>query len=95
MRDREEYVRKMHAKLNELNAEIDLLAAKAGEVAAGVQQEFREQIGLLKVKQAAVRHKLGELNDSRGNAWHDMKSGIDLAWNAIREALDSARSRFK
>jgi len=28
-------------------------------------------------------------------AWGDMKTGIELAWTSMGEAIDSARSRFK
>lgn len=95
MNTRDEYIRKMHAKLDELNAEIDALAAKAGEVTADVMKEYHEQIDTVKMKQTVARQKMEELQNAGGSAWEDMKSGIDLAWSAINEALDSARSRFK
>ena len=95
MSTRDEYIRKMHAKLDELNAEIDLLTTKAGGVTADVMQEYREQIESLKAKQGVARQKMEELQHAGGSAWEDMKSGIDLAWTAIGEAIDSARSRFR
>lgn len=95
MNSREEYVRMMQAKLEEWNTEIDTLSAKAGKVTADVRHEYNEQIEVLKVKQAAARQKIEELQHSGENAWKDLKSGIDLAWTAMGEAIDSARSRFK
>lgn len=95
MNTKDEYIRKMHAKLDELNAEIDALSAKAGGVTADVMKEYHEQIETLKAKQVVSRQKMEELHNAGGNAWEDLKSGIDLAWNAMNEALDSARSRFK
>ena len=95
MGSRDEYVRKLQEKLGEWNAEIDGLVAKAGEVKADAKQEYAEQIAALKAKQAAAREKLEELQQSGGSAWEDLKSGIELAWSAMGEAIDSAKSRFK
>jgi seryl-tRNA synthetase len=95
MSTREEYIRKMQAKLEEWNADIDSLTAKGNEVSADIKNEYAEQIESLKAKQAAARHKIEELQKSGESAWEDLKAGIDLAWTAIGEAVDSAKSRFK
>ena len=95
MNTRDEYVRKMQAKLDEWNAEIDTLAAKANEAAADVRSEYHEQIEHLKAKQVVARHRIEELQQAGEGAWGDLKSGVELAWNAMGDAIDSARSRFK
>jgi len=95
MNSRDEYLRKMQAKLEEWNADIDTLTAKAGEVTAEVKNEYNEQIESLKAKQIATRQKIEELQHAGESAWEDLKSGIDLAWTAMGEAIDSAKSRFK
>lgn len=95
MSNRDEYIRKMQAKLEEWNAEIDTLAAKASEVSADVKKEYNEQIESLKAKQAVARQKIEELQQAGESAWVDLKAGIELAWTAMGEAIDSARSRFK
>ena len=95
MSSRDEYVRKMQAKLEELNADIDKLAAKAGQVSANLKSDYNEEMAALKVKQAAARQKLEMMQKSGESAWQDLKAGIDLAWTAIGESVDSAKSRFK
>jgi predicted nucleic acid-binding Zn-ribbon protein len=95
MSSREEYVRKMQAKLEEWNSEIDTLAAKAGEVTADAKNAYNKQIDLLKVKQADARQKIEELQQAGGSAWEDLKSGIERAWTDLGEAIDLARSRFR
>ena len=95
MSGRDEYIRKMQAKLEEWNAEIGTLTAKAGEVTADVKNEYWEQIEALKAKQANARQKIEELQQAGESAWGDMKSGIELAWTAMGEAIGSARSRFR
>lgn len=95
MSSRDEYVRKLQEKLGEWNAEIDTLVARAEQVKADAEHEYAEQIATLKAKQAAAREKLEELQRSGGSAWEDLKAGIELAWDAMGEAVDSAKSRFK
>jgi uncharacterized coiled-coil DUF342 family protein len=95
MSSRDEYIRKMQVKLEEWNAEIDKLTAKANEVSADIRSEYNEQIETLKAKQAAARQKIEEVQKSGESAWQDLKSGVELAWGAIEEAIDSAKSRFK
>ena len=95
MSNREEYIHKMQAKLEEWNAEIDTLTIKAGEVTAQIKNEYREQIESLKTKQANARQKIDELQNSGEGALGDLKTGIELAWASLGEAVDSARSRFK
>ena len=95
MNNRDEYIHKMQAKLEEWNVEIATLTAKAGEVTTDIKNEYREQIELLKVKQANARQKIEELQHSGEGAWGDLKTGIELAWASMEEAIDSARSRFK
>lgn len=95
MSNKDEYVRKLQTKLEELNVEIDLLTAKAGKISAEVKNEYGEQIESLKARQVVARQKLEELQHAGEGAWADMKSGVELAWTAMGEAIDSARSRFK
>ena len=95
MSNRDEYVSRMKAKLEEWNADIDQLSAKASEVSADLKSEYAEQIEALKAKQAAARQKIEEFQQAGGSAWEDMKAGLDLAWTAVGEAIDSAKSRFK
>lgn len=95
MSSRDEYVRKMQAKLAELNGDIDKLAARAGQVSAELKSEYNEEMAALKAKQAAARKKIEEMQKSGESAWQDLKAGMDLAWTAIGESIDSAKSRFK
>lgn len=95
MSTRDEFIRKMQEKLGEWNAEIDRLTVKAGEASTDVRHEINEQIELLKAKQADARQKIEEFQHAGGNALEDLKAGVELAWAAMGEAIDSARSRFK
>ncbi len=94
MSTRDEYVHKLQGKLEEWNAEIDVLSAKAGKVTADVSKELHQQIDSLKYKQSDARRKIEEIRHAGEGALADMKSGVELALSALGEAADSARTRF-
>lgn len=92
---KDEYVRKMHSKLDQWSSEIDALAARVNQAGAEARAEYHQQIEALRSKRDEARERLAELQQSGEGAWEDMKAGVEIAWAAIGEALDSARSRFK
>lgn len=95
MSTKDEYVRKMHSKLDHLNAEIDALAAKADQAKAESRAEYHKQIESLRSKRDHARERMDTLQQSGEGAWEDLKSGVETAWDAVGEAMNSARSRFK
>lgn len=92
---REDYVRKMEAKLEQWNAEIDTLIVKAALAEAELKTEYNEQIEVLRNKQIEARVKLEALRDASDEAWKDMRAGVEMAWDSVGEAINSALSRFK
>jgi uncharacterized coiled-coil DUF342 family protein len=95
MENKEAYIQKLHAKIDEWNADIDKLKAKADQVEADSKIEYQKQMQALKSKRDEVEKKVSEISRSGENAWEDLKAGVDLAWEAMSEAIKSATSRFK
>lgn len=92
---KDEFVRKMHARLDQWNADIDALKAKADRAEAGARAEYHKQLDALRSKRDDARSKLHELESAGENAWEDLKAGVELAWDSVSEAVRSAASRFK
>ena len=95
MNTKEEFVRKMHSKLDIWNAEIDALTAKANAAEASARAEYHKQLDALRSKRDEARSKLNALETAGEGAWEDLKAGVELAWDAVSEAVQSATSRFK
>jgi DNA repair exonuclease SbcCD ATPase subunit len=91
---RDAYVQKIKAKLDEWNAEIDKLEAQARQKEADTQRHLQERIDLVKAKRETAEKKLDELRQAGSDAWQDLKAGLELAADAVGDALRSARSRF-
>jgi len=95
MKTKEAYIQKLHAKIDEWNADIDKLKAKADQVEADSKIEYQKQIKVLKTKRDEIEKKVFEISRSSENAWEDLKAGVDLAREAMSEAIKSATSRLR
>ncbi|GAA3530254.1 hypothetical protein [Zobellella aerophila] len=89
------YQQKLQAQLDEWDAELDRLKAKADKAKADIQVEYYKQIKVLQSRRDEAGKKLTELEQASDEAWVDLKSGIENAWESLGQALKSAASRFK
>ncbi|WP_020680563.1 hypothetical protein [Marinobacterium rhizophilum] len=92
---KEAYEKKMHAQLDEWDAEIRKLKARADKAQADGQLEYYKQIEDLRERQQRAQEKLDELRRASDTAWEDMRAGIESAWDSMAEAMRKASSRFK
>lgn len=92
--NRSAYVQKLKAKLDEWNAEIDVLEARARQKNAEARQDLEKEIENLKEKRAEARQRMEEMQRAGEGAWQDLKEGAEKASQAFGEALSAAKSRF-
>jgi hypothetical protein len=95
MDKKQAYEERLKAQLEEWNAKIDVLKAKAKKAEAGVGVEYYETIDNIKAKQVVAKNKLAEMREAGDDAWEDLKEGLEGAWNSLGDAVKSATSRFK
>lgn len=88
------YQEKMKAELREWQARIDILKAKADKVKAEKQGEYHEEIKALRAKQEQLSEKLAALESAGEQGWEKAKSGVENAWNELKESVDSITRRF-
>jgi predicted RNase H-like nuclease (RuvC/YqgF family) len=92
---RDAFVQKLKAKIDEWNAEINRLNAKADQAEANMRAEYHDEIGKLKRFRDDAKQKLQKILESKEDVWEELKKGADKAYNAMNEALSSARERIK
>ena len=95
MSTKDAYVQKLHAKLDEWNAQIDKMKAKAHLAEADSRIEYNKRIAELQEQRSETKQKIEALRDAGKSAWGDLKSGVQLAVESMEQALNSAKSRFK
>ncbi|SFE55380.1 sll1863 family stress response protein [Roseivivax sediminis] len=92
--DKSAYQRRVEAKLDEWQAEIDRLRAKARGEAAEKQIEYEREAKDLEIKKQEMRQRYDELKRNSGEAWRDVRQGLDSAWDSVEAAFKKARARF-
>ncbi len=95
MNERDAYVQKMKAKLDEWNADIDKLEAQTSKVQADAKLRYEKQLTELKSNRDAAAQKLRELQDASVDAWEAMRRGTEAAWADMAKAFREAAERFK
>ena len=95
MSDRDAYIQKMKAKLDEWTADIAKLEAKADGAEADMKIKYNEKIDALKEQREEAAAKLMEVRNASEEAWEDIKVGLENAWDSMGNAVKSALSKFK
>ncbi|GJL75670.1 coiled coil domain-containing protein [Nitrosomonas sp.] len=95
MADKEAYLQKVQAKLDEWDAEINKLKAKMSGASADAKIEMNKQIESLESERSEVRQKYEELKNASGDAWKDVRDGMETAWNRVSDSFKRAADRFK
>ncbi len=95
MTSRDEYLEKFKAKLDEWNADIDELEAKARDAQADVDAQYREQLARLREMRDEALDRYTEMQGAAVDAWDDMVQGTEKAWQTWRDAFQTARSKFQ
>ena len=92
---RKAYEEKLDAQLDEWNAQIALLKARADKAKAEVKIEYYKTIDALQHRQDEAGTKLHKLKTAGDLAWEDIKTGVEKAWDEVKSAFHEANSKFK
>ena len=94
MSEKAAYRQKIDASMEEWNAEIDKLEARADRAGADLQLQYYEELKKLRALQEEARRKLEALEDAGDDAWEGLKNDVDNAISAIERAVNAAGARF-
>ena len=81
--------------INNLTVQIDEMQQKAAQVNNDARNEYKRHIKSLKEQKLQAEKRLAELGESSSGAVEDIKSGIQHAWNDVKESVTDAVERFK
>jgi DNA repair ATPase RecN len=95
MSDRDVYVEKVKAKIDEWNADLAKLEAKSREAAADMQLKYEQQIRDLCEQRNEVEERLRELQRASDESWKRMREGMETAWDDMAKAFRDATDRFR
>jgi hypothetical protein len=95
MNSNEEYTAALEAKKAELKAEMERLNEKA-EI-AGLESElrYRQFMQELRDQYNDTEKMMEKLRQSSGDAWNEVRSGLDKAFDDMRHSIRQAQDQFK
>ena len=95
MSNRDEYVQKLKAQLDNWNAEIAKWEAKAHAAQAEARVEYDKRLEAVRQQREQAAYQRRLVQAATGDAWLDLMRGADEAWARMREAFDKASSHFR
>lgn len=95
MSNREDFVAKLKAQLDEWNIDLDKLQAKAEHLSAEVKSTYHEKIASLTSRRDEAKQKLAELEELGEEAWDKVEHTAEQTWTGIKDAFAKARAQFK
>ncbi|MCG5513559.1 hypothetical protein [Ectothiorhodospira shaposhnikovii] len=95
MSQREAHIEKLKARLDEWNAEIHKLEAKAQAAQADMKIQYEEQLSAMREQRDKARERMHELQDASEDAWEHMREGMESAWEHMSKAFKDAMNRFR
>jgi ElaB/YqjD/DUF883 family membrane-anchored ribosome-binding protein len=79
------YNEAMEQEFRRLGAYLDQMLSKAEACARSEYEKLSQELP----------PKINELRDQSGQAWNDLKPGLEKAWLELRSSLETAASRFR
>ena len=95
MNDKELYMRKLQARIDEWKADVDKFKAKASGASADVQLDMNQQVRVLERRIEDGKARLSELAEAGEDGWESIKDGIESAWDSLKSAATDASARFQ
>jgi GTP-binding protein EngB required for normal cell division len=89
------YEKKMEARLRELDAEMELLRAKADKLEADAQQRSRTVLDDLREQRDRAAEQLDSYRKAAGSALGEVQHGLETAVEAFADGVKRASDRFE
>jgi hypothetical protein len=95
MISREEYVKSLHAQLDQWERQTVAWETAARSATAEAKIELEKQIGIMKSRADDMVYRMELLKGASADAWQEIARGADEARKTMQDAFEKARSRLK
>ena len=93
--NRNEFIERTKEKLDVLDARIEMIEAKANEKQGEARRELEDKLQEFRDAKSDLSDRLTELKNSGGDAWDEVKDGIEQSWNTLSASLERATARLQ
>jgi chromosome segregation ATPase len=86
-----EFVAKMQGQLDEINRELDQLAAKIEKSSDAAKAEAKPKLQVLRDQTAKLTKQLDEVQNASESTWDDVKAGFKQGYSELKDGFQQAR----
>jgi hypothetical protein len=94
MTTRDEYVAATKQRLDEWNAEMDSLEAKAAQAKEADKARYQELLATLHLKRQEGEKQLAAIKVATEDSWAELKADADKVWEAFKDSVNQFKSHF-
>ncbi len=94
LENQQAYKEKLKAKIDEWDAKIREMRAKADQAQAESKIEYQQQLDRMESKRDELRGQLDQIKQASGEAWKDIAAGADRALDEMQESFEKAKAKF-
>ena len=95
MTNRDEYVQKLKAQLDQWEKQMTTWEAAAREATAEAKIELEKQVGIMRSRADDLVYRMELLKSASADAWQEVARGADEARKTMQDAFEKARFHFK
>lgn len=92
---KDEYAQKLQNVVDDVNAKIADLKARAEKAGAEAQAQLQPQIDELRQKGREVQRQLDKVQAATPAAWSEIKTRVSKALEDLQDAFEKAKEKFK
>jgi len=86
-----EFVGKMQSQLDEINRDLDQLAAKIEKSSDAAKAEAKPKLQALRDQTAKLTKQLDEAKNASESTWDDVKAGFKKGYSELKDGFQQAR----
>ena len=94
MTTRDKYVAKMKSEIDDINAQLDKLAAKSKSAKKDMEAKYKQEIADLLAQSSKARAQLGELEAAGEDRWESMIAEMDKISDALKHSYNYFKAQF-
>jgi hypothetical protein len=95
MEQKQVYEQQLVQQLEEYSQKISALKDQVAMMPGEAKTAMQEQINMLDTDLQDMEAKAGEMKDASGQAWEDMKQGMEQAEKDLNQAISNAMQNFQ
>lgn len=95
MNNRDEYVEKLKAQLDQWERQTTLWETAAREATTEAKTELEKQVGIMRSRADDLVYRMELMKGASADAWQEIARGADEARKTMQDAFEKARFHFK